>query len=453
MAQRDTVVRPEQPEVPVIREAEVVVVGGGPGGLGAAVGAARQGARTLLVERYGFLGGMATAGGVNPFMPNHLDGRRLDSGVFAAWCDQMAALDGILEDGRTFNPEVAKLAAEKLCLEAGVELLYHASFDQPIMDRQRIDALLFHTKSGPVAVRGQVYVDTTGDADLAARAGCPFELGREADHLTQPMTANFDLAGVDTERMPDRAGINELYERAKAAGRITCPRENCLWFRTLEPDRIHFNTTRIVLHDATDVESLSDAEVESRRQIIEYLEFLRGDVPGFEQAYLVAIGMHIGVRESRRIRGRAYLTRADYERCAKYPDGIARVRYSIDIHNPAGTGTEIVRLPPDEWYEIPYGCLVPLECDNLLVGGRPISVDHAVHSSMRVMPPACTVGQAAGVAAAMAAAQGVPPADIDGVAVKQALIAQGVWLVTGAEQQGPGGALKDLSERATRVTA
>lgn len=448
-----TVCRPSDDQVEVRREAEVVVVGGGPGGLGAAVGAAKQGARTLLIERYGCLGGMATVGGVNPFMPNHLAGRRLDSGVFEAWCERIADLGGLADDGRTFNPEVAKLAAERLCLDAGVDLLYHASFDLPLVRDDRIDAITLHSKSGLVAVRGQIYVDATGDADVAARAGCPFDYGREEDHLTQPMTANFDLGGVDSERMPDRTEINRLYDAAKAAGRISCPRENCLWFKTTEPDRIHFNTTRVVKHDATDVESLSSAEIESRRQIIEFLTWLRAEVPGFEQSYLLAMGHHIGVRESRRIRGIASLTRADYERFAKYPDGICRCRYPIDIHSPTGAGTELIHMPKDEWYEIPYGCIVPLGIDNLLVAGRPISVDHAVHSSMRVMPPACTIGQAAGVAAALALAAGLPPRELDGVAVKEAMIAQGVWLVTGEEQVGPGGDLKDTSSAVTRITA
>ncbi|NUQ00828.1 MAG: FAD-dependent oxidoreductase, partial [Armatimonadetes bacterium] len=404
-------------------------------------------------ECYGCLGGMATVGGVNPFMPNHLDGRRLDSGVFQDWCEQMAALGGLADDGRTFNPEVAKLAAERLCLEAGVDLLYHATLDLPLVREQRIEALTLHSKSGLVAVRGRMYVDATGDADLAARAGCPCEYGRDEDHLTQPMTANFDLGGVDTERMPDRAEINRLYDAAKAAGKITCPRENCLWFRTTEPGRIHFNTTRVVKHDATEVESLSNAEIESRRQIIEYFTWLRAEVPGFEQSYLFSIGQHIGVRESRRVVGHAYLTRADYERFAKYPDGICRCRYPIDIHSPTGAGTELIHMPKDEWYEIPYGCLVPQGIENLLIAGRPISVDHAVHSSMRVMPPACTIGQAAGVAAAMSLAVGCAPRQLDGVAVKQALIEQGVWLVSGDEQVGPGGDLKDTSSRSTRLTA
>ncbi len=420
------VARPAAVRVPVIRERDVVVVGGGPGGLGAAIGAARAGAKVLLVERYGFLGGMATAGGVNPFMPNHIDGQRLDSGVFADWCQAIDALGGLAADGLTFNPELAKIAAEQLCLASGVDLLYHASFDLPLVDGARLDALTFHSKSGLVAVRGAVYVDATGDADVAARAGCPCELGRTSDHLTQPMTANFDVGGVDRGRMPSRERINELYAAAKAAGRLSCPRENCLWFGTQQADRVHFNTTRVVRHDATSVESLTDAEIESRRQIVEYLAWLQAEVPGFEHSYLLTCGMHIGVRESRRVRGQYYLTRAEVEAFAKFADGICRCRYPIDIHNPTGAGTELVHFPAGEWYEIPYGCLVPLGIDNLLIAGRPISVDHAVHSSMRVMPPACTVGQAAGLAAALAAQRGQAPAQLDGREVRAQLMAQGV---------------------------
>jgi hypothetical protein len=242
------------------------------------------------------------------------------------------------------------------------------------------------------------------------------------------MTTCFDMAGVDVARMPGSAAINALYDKARAEGRVRCPRENVLWFRTVEDDRIHFNTTRIVKHNATDTLSLSDAEIEGRRQIMDTIGFLKADVPGFERARLHAIAATVGVRESRRVRGRAYMTRADYERAAKFPDAIARVNYNIDIHNPAGSGTEIVRLPEGDWYEIPYGCIVPADCDNLLVGGRPISVDHAVHSSMRVMPPACTIGQAAGTAAAMAVKDGVAPASLDGREVRRSLVDQGVWL-------------------------
>jgi hypothetical protein len=425
MAQ-ETVTRPEQPDIPVFHEMDVIVVGGGPGGLGAAVGAARQGAQVLLCERYGFLGGMATMGLVNPFMPNGLDGQSFDTGVHEEWRQLMEKMGGAR--GRTICHETAKLAAEKLCLEAGVDLLYHVQLDVPLMDGERIDGVLMLGKSGLTAHRAKVFVDTTGDADLAARAGCPIEYGREEDGGTQPMTLSFDLAGIDKDRVPKWGKVNDMYDKAREEGRLVCPRENVLRFSTLEDDRIHFNTTRIVGHDATDTLSLSEAEIEGRRQVMDYLEFFRRDVPGFENARLHAIGVNIGVRESRRVRGHAYLTREDFRNLAKFPDSIARINYPIDIHNPAGGGTEHEHVPEGEWYEIPYGCIVPQGCDNLLVGGRPISVDHAVHSSMRCMPQANTIGQAAGTAAAMAADQGVKPEDLDGIAVHDALVEQGVWL-------------------------
>ena len=428
-----TVTRPEQSDIPVLHEADVIVVGGGPGGLGAAVAAARLGARTLLCERYGFLGGMATAGLVNPFMPNHIDGKSLDSGVYMEWCRLMDEMGGLAGNGRTFCQEVARLASERICLEAGVEILYHVQLDRPLMAGRRITEVLMLGKSGITAHRAKVFVDGTGDADLAARAGCSFELGRPEDGYAQPMTTCFDMAGVDISRMPDRKAITALYHTAREEGRVTCPREDVLYFRSVEDDRIHFNTTRIVRHDATDTLSFSRAEQEGHRQIIDFVRFLVAEVPGFENARLHAIAAQVGVRESRRVRGQAYLERADFESASKFPDGIARVRYPIDIHSPTGGGTEHANLPEGEWYEIPYGCLVPVDCENLLISGRPISVDHAVHSSMRVIPPACTVGQAAGTAAAMCVQQRCSPAEIDGRRVKQSLIEQGVWLV---EEQG-----------------
>jgi len=448
----DTVTRPEEPSIPVVHGVDVLVVGGGPGGIGAAVAAARLGAKTLLCEQYGFLGGMASAGLVGPFMWSGLDGDSFDSGVFLEWCHTMEKMGGMSKDGHTFCHEVAKLAAEKLCLDAGVELLYHVQLDRPLMHERAIACVLMLGKSGLTAHRAGVFVDATGDADLAARAGCVVEYGREEDGQVQPMTLSFDMAGVDVSRMPDRRTISNLYRKAKQDGRMKCPREDVLWFRTLEPDRIHFNTTRIIAQSPIETLSLSAAEIEGRRQVLDHVRFLRGDVPGFEKARLHAIGVTTGVRESRRVRGRAYLTRQDFLSASKFPDGICRVNYEIDIHSPAGEGTEQMRLPPGEWYEIPYGCLVPEGCDNLLVAGRPISVDHAVHSSMRIMPSACTVGQAAGTAAAMAVQEGVAPAEVDGRAVRRSLIGQGVWL----EGQPPGQTRKSpqgLDVPASRLAA
>jgi hypothetical protein len=187
---------------------------------------------------------------------------------------------------------------------------------------------------------------------------------------------------------------------------------------------VHFNTTRILHRDGTSGADLSSAETEGRQQMRQFFQFFQSHVPGYENAQIHSVAAHIGIRETRRVRGMAYLERGDFEEGRKFRDAIARVRYPIDIHNPDGTGTEIIRLPEGEWYEIPYGCIVAKDMNNLLIGGRPISVDHAVHSSMRVMPPACTVGQAAGLAAALAVEQGCTPGELDGVEIRQKLIEQ-----------------------------
>jgi glycine/D-amino acid oxidase-like deaminating enzyme len=431
---------PFHSEVPVIATADVVVVGGGPGGLGAAVMAARRGARVMLVERYGHLGGMAVTGEVHPFMVNHVHGQTLDRPVYTEWIARMhdylppamqaaSPLTGEGNSGaeRMISKDLAMLAMEDLCLEAGVELLYHHALVDAVCADRRIKAAIVHSKSGLGAIEAPVFVDATGDADLAARAGCRTEVGGPTGHC-QPMTLCFKLGHVDVARMPPRSEINAKYLAAVARGDIDCPRENVLLFTWIEPDVLHFNTTRVVKHSAVDGLALSEAEILGRRQMRQYLRFLRREIPGFEQATLFSVAHHIGVRESRRVVGRVMLRREAFTRCQKFDDAIARVRYSIDIHNPDGKGTEIEGLPEGEWYEIPYGCIVPADVDNLLVAGRPISVDHAIHSSMRVMPPAVSVGQAAGMAAAMALQQGCAPGDLDGCAVREALRAAGANL-------------------------
>ena len=425
-------------QIPVTREADVVVIGGGPGGLGAAVTAARQGARTLLIERYGYLGGMAASGEVHPFMPNHAGGVCLDKPVYVEWINasrrympepySAPAGDEISTGAdRMIYKDAAMLGAEDLCLAAGVGLLYHHSLADVLVEDGRIAAIVLLSKSGYTAVRGKVFIDATGDADLAARAGCPIEQGGPSGHC-QPMTLCFKLGGIDKSRAPDRKAITELYHKAREAGEIDCVREDVLQFEWVLPDVVHFNTTRVIHHSGTDGARLSEAEIDARRQLREYLAFFRKHVPGYEKAYVFSVAHHIGVRETRRVKGRAYLIKQDFVDASKFDDAIARVHYPIDIHNPDGTGTEHLRLGPDEYYEIPYGCIVPQGCDNLLIAGRPISVDHAVHSSMRVMPPAVSVGQAAGMAAAMSVSDGKSPAALDGKAVRARLKAFGAYL-------------------------
>jgi glycine/D-amino acid oxidase-like deaminating enzyme len=428
-------------DIPVIAEPEVLIVGGGPGGLGAGVMAARQGARTMLVERYGCAGGTAVFGEITPFMCNHVGHLTLDRPVYAEWCRQMQKYRSDADKKREpFNPDIdenvfnrriskdeAALAMEDLLLEAGVELLYHHELVDVVMKDGRIEAAVFSSKSGLCAIRAKVYVDSTGDGDLAVLAGAPFEFGN-AEGLCQPMTTCFKLSGVDRSRMPERAVINERYLAAVARGDIRCTRENVLFFNYIDEDVIHFNTTRVIKKSGVDARELSQAEIEGRRQVREFLRFLRAEIPGFENSRIHSMAHHIGVRESRRILGEVFQTADDFTNCAKYPDGIAKVRYQIDIHNPSGSGTTLVQMPPDEWYELRYGTLIPKGSRNLLMGCRAISVDHALHSSMRIMPPVCSLGQAAGVAAAVCAKRGCAPVELDGAEVRKLLAEAGARL-------------------------
>ncbi|MCK5528052.1 MAG: FAD-dependent oxidoreductase [Kiritimatiellae bacterium] len=434
-------------ELELKHRAEVIVLGGGPGGIGAAVAAAREGKDVLLVEHYGYLGGMASMGEVNPFMPNHLDGESLDKGIYTEWTDGISYYSGVTGNKRVIDPPSASLAAEDICLEAGVKLLFHHRLVSVETEGGKITGLVLHSKDGLSVVQADIYIDSTGDGDLAAMAGCPFEMGGESSDAVQPMTMCFKLR-VDAEDLayiaelcPENPAIRfaktaEIFEQiqnaylvAKADGRIECPRQNILMFPGTDYKTIHFNSSRVISKSAIDGDELSEAEIEGRRQVRQIFECLRRDVPIFKHSRIHSIATQIGVRESRRISGHNYMVRQDFIDAAKYDDGIIRVNYPIDIHSPTGGGTEITELPDGEWYEVPYGCLVPKGIDNLLIGCRAISVDHAVHSSMRVMPPVVSVGQAAGVAAAVALDKNITPAEVDGIELKKLLIKRGRNLV------------------------
>jgi len=426
-------------QVPLTHEVDIFVAGGGPGGLGAAVAAARKGKSVLLAEHYGFLGGMATAGEVNPFMPNHHAGESLDTGIFEEWLARIKTYNpaGVR---RVFDPNAARLAAEDLCLEAGVRILYHHRVVSVHKSGAKINHVVLHSKSGMSAVRAKVFIDSTGDGDLACLAGAEFEMGGIGTKYVQPMTLCFKLklnlkeTGLDYADAGEAVAkeknlIQEVFQEAKAKGETSNPRENVLTFSTHDKDVIHFNTTRVVKKSAVNGIELSEAEVEARKQMRELISILRKSVPCFQKATVHSIAPQIGIRESRRIVGLHKLTREDYSNFSTFADAVARVTYPIDIHNPNGSGTEMEHLPKGAWYEVPYRCLVPKGIDNLLIGSRCISVDHAVHSSVRVMPPVCSIGQAAGTAAVMAVEAGISCAEVDGVKLNAELKSQGRNLV------------------------
>jgi FAD-dependent oxidoreductase family protein len=447
----------------VVAEPDVLVVGGGPAGLGAALGAAGVGAEVLLAERYGFLGGNATAALVMPLMSSHTQrgqpmpaelsrllpadhgpGEPVVAGAFKTFLERLVVAGGATSPSEEtgfvvpFDPEVFKLVALDMLDEAGVAFLLHA-FATDVLGGSRLEGVVFETKSGPVVVKARTVVDCTGDGDIAARAGASYEVGREHDDLVQPMTLMFRIVQFEraafaayVKAHPDQwrgvHGLWDLISRATAAGELDLPREDLLFFATPHAHELSINSTRVTGVSGLDVWDLTYAEWQSRRQMRQIAAFLRRYVPGFEQAYVVQSGVNIGVRETRRVGGEYQLTAADVLEARKFDDVIARCSYPIDIHNPKGSGTILQRLPPGEAYDIPLRCLLPRGVERLIVAGRCISGTHEAHSSYRVMPTAMATGQAAGVCAALAARAGKAPRDLPAPHVQQELKRQGADL-------------------------
>jgi len=414
--------------------APLVVAGAGPAGVAAAIAAARLGAEVWLIERYGFPGGMATAGLVHPWMTYYAGERPIVGGLFAEVVERLKQR-GAFQHGKhlgmrhhCFDVEALKPVLLDMLVEARVYLLLHTFVAGAEASQGRVRSLLAASKSGMEEIRPQLVVDATGDGDVAAWAGAAYEKGRPEDGLMQPMTLHFRMGGVNRSRMPSREEMNALYESAKAEGEILCPRENLLWFETIQADQVHFNTTRVIGVDGTCREDLTRAELESRRQTEQIVAFLQRRVPGFESAYLLQTAPQIGVRETRRILGEYLLTGEDVLGARKFADGIALGSYPIDVHSPAGPGTIVKHLPPGDFYSIPYRCLIPRQMEGLLVAGRPISTTHEAHASTRIQPICYATGQAAGVAAALALKQGIRPREVSVEELRNALHQQGAIL-------------------------
>jgi hypothetical protein len=444
-------------------DTDVLVVGGGPAGIGAAVGAAQAGAKVVLAERYGFLGGNATAALVMPLMSFHTQrpgpeqkgamtllptdhgpGQPVIAGVLKTLLEKLVAAGGAiapsLDTGYVvpFDPEWFKLIALELLDEAGVQFLFHAFASGVLQDHGAVNGVVFETKSGPLAIRARVVIDCTGDADIAVAAGAPVEVGR-TDGLVQPMTlmfrmAEFERAAFDAyvrEHPKEWRGVHGLWalvRRATEEGNLQLPREDMLFFATPHEREVSVNSTRVTRVLGTDVWDLSYAEWTSRCQMRQIAAFLRRYVPGFERSYVVQSGVNVGVRETRRIVGDYQLTVEDVLGARKFDDAIARGSYPVDIHNPTGSGTILKRLPPGEAYDIPLRCLLPRGAEGVLVAGRCLSGTHEAHSSYRVMPIVMATGQAAGVCAAQAALRKGLPRAIDARDVQKELLRQGASL-------------------------
>jgi FAD dependent oxidoreductase len=445
-----------------MHEYDVLVVGGGNAGCAAAIAAARRGARTLLVERYGFLGGTATASMVGPWMTFHSGDDRIVGGIAQEIVERLVARGaspGHLRDSSDyvatitpFDPEVHKALLFEMMREAGVSLMLHAYVLSARVEDGTVRGAAFATVGGIREYAGRVVIDATADAFVAASAGVETQQG-DARGRVQPASLMFRLSHVDLSKLaaylrthPDQmrtslkahertapaltavAGLYELWKKAAGDGEVDIPRELVSFFISPYPDEVTVNMTRVTDIDPLDPGDLTRAEIEARLQVMQLLEFFRGRVPGFENARLAATGAQVGIRESRRIVGRYTLTAQDVLAARRFDDAVARSAYPIDIHNPSGSGTTTRRLAPGESYEIPYRCLLPANREQLLVAGRCISTTHEALASTRLTPTVMTLGQAAGTAAALARARRVRVGDVDPAELRAQLIADGVDL-------------------------
>jgi hypothetical protein len=435
----------EAREIDVAGEYDVLVVGGGPAGIAASVAAARAGARTLLVERYGFLGGMGTAGMVGSFCGFFTTGRQqktIVGGVADTLLEKLRERDAVSEKGVSrvdpriaslrFNPEIFKVVSEQWITQGGVEILYHTFAVEVLWEQKgrRLSGVIVENKSGRSALMAKVVVDTTGDGDVAFRAGVPSEVG-DGTGGAQALTTMFRMIHVDPEKMRDLTVpvVKAKLEEALKSGEYGFQRIDGILNPALPQGIVSANIVSVPGLLATDARQLTRAEMEGRKQVLEYIRAFRRFLPGFERAELSCFAPQIGVRETRRVLGRFVLQEQDVLKGTKFEDGIGLGAWPVEIHDPVTRRIEWRFLEnEDDYYAIPLRCLLPLHVQNLLVAGRCISASHVAQASTRVIAQAFAMGEAAGILASQSADSNILPNQVPPGQIRKALRQHGAIL-------------------------
>lgn len=453
------------PKGGTVYEADVVVVGGGPSGVCAAIAAAREGAKTLLIEQGGYCGGMATRGLVGPFMTCYDKNGEVQiiKGLFEEIVNRMVKYDGAIHPSEVrkktaytswieighdhvtpFCPETLKLVMDEMLEEEKVEILYHTTFLSVIEEDGYVKGLQVSSKSGVEEVRGKVFIDCTGDGDVAFAAGVEFEKGNEELGITQPATMFFRICNVDDERIEKdiQDNIDNFYRKdgvnyRSFHWRVSQAREDGNWplkrvsigiFKSVNGEWC-VNTSRVMGVDATNNQSLTSGEIEGRKQAKIIMDFLRNYVPGCENAKLMATASTLGIRESRHMKGVYSLSSDDILNGTVPEDSIALASNSVDVHGRFGAlSNQYLTIRNGSYYGIPYRCMLPKTIHNLLVPCRSISASSEAAGAIRVMPPMMALGQAAGVAGAMAAQCSLACGKINVKELQEKLKTQGVVL-------------------------
>ena len=453
-------------EINVRKETDVLVIGGGPSGIMAALAAAEDGLNVMLIESRSFVGGNMTIGlPILGFLGQK--GNQIIKGLPQKLIDRLKAVQASSEHRpcplhmslTLVEPEAVKTVALEMLVESKVDVMFYAFCAGVVIEKDELKGVIIESKAGREAILAKTIVDCSGDADVAYRAGVPCEYGNEHGGV-QPPTLMFCLGGVDTEKLRTSVateprtyltdfipaeyfgqnnqfvlvGMRNLVKKAQEDG-LTLTTERTILITGLRKGEVWVNMTRVNGVNGTDPGSLTHGEIEGRKQIHDIQKYLIDYVPGFENAYFLKTAPFLGIRETRRIDGHYTMTREDVLGCRHFDDAIAVASYPLDIHHPQGGGCTL------EWcgdcYDIPYRSLIPQKVKNLIVAGRCISATHEAMSAIRVMAPCMAMGEAAGRAAKMAVRQGIQPADINVKQLQRELLDKGAYLRIAKEELVP----------------